>query len=69
MNTTTVRAIMSLRTGDELTINGRVWFRIESSEFKVHKAGTEPDAPDSDTLFVERSQEEVEDLLRAFAEG
>lgn len=59
----TVTAIMNLRTGHEMTVGDRVWFRIESSEYKVHKVGTTPDTVESDTLWVERSAEEIADVL------
>ncbi|NDF14773.1 hypothetical protein EB061_05565 [bacterium] len=55
-NMNKVEKIMKLRTGAEAEIDGLVWFRIDSSEFKVH----EPDNPDGpETCWVPRDREAV----------
>jgi len=58
-----VALVMSLAQGDEVIIDGRIWFRIDANEFKVHRKGFEPDTKGSDTTWIPRRKTDVAGMV------
>lgn len=52
--------LLKVAPGDELILNGEVWFRIDRSEFKV----TPESNPDSDDCYWVPAK--IIDIVRAF---
>jgi hypothetical protein len=57
-----VSRVMRMRVGSEVLVDGWVWFRIDSDEYKVHR----PNEPDGiDSYWVAREEVEVANALES----
>jgi hypothetical protein len=61
-----VWAILRMAVGEESIIKGRIWFRIDADEYKVHPEHEKTDGPN--TWWVKRDREEILDVLNSRVE-